>query len=147
MLQDELQEFQQEMREYQKHAMEAENKLTIQMHYNLEQTKQLIGADIYQPDQRKEEVIADKEDELLKTQRRFQKILDAHGKSREQLEQQIDRLRVELYDLATQNDNFRKENADLKAYIESIKDNVRVVEKVVTKTEFVPDPKVVEELK
>ena len=86
MLQDELQEFQQEMREYQKHAMEAENKLTIQMHCNLEQTKQLIGADIYQPDQRKEEVIADKEDELLKTQRRFQKILDAHGKSREQLE-------------------------------------------------------------
>ena len=54
---------------------------------------------------------------------------------------------MELYDLANQNDNFRKENADLKAYIESIKDNVRVVEKVVTKTEFVPDPKVVEELK
>ena len=36
MLQDQLQEFQQEMREYQKHALEAENKLTIQMHYNLE---------------------------------------------------------------------------------------------------------------
>lgn len=50
MLQDEIQEFQQEMREYQRHALEAENKLTIQMHYNLEQTKQLIGTDIYQPD-------------------------------------------------------------------------------------------------
>ena len=69
------------MREYQRHALDAENKLTIQMHYNLEQTKQLIGTDIYQPDARNEQAIAGKEDELLKAQRRFKKIIDAHGKS------------------------------------------------------------------